>query len=110
MSERQERRRTRRVSVSGRGRGQLTSWSPVRLLDISRSGVLLSGSRTLEVSESAELRTAFDIGPLRSMIEVRWLREAGPRSDPGSCVFGARFTSLDEKSSQVLDRFLKSRD
>ena len=88
----------------------MTSWSPVRLLDISRGGVLLSGSRALEVSERAELKTAFDSGPLSTMIEVRWLRQAGPRSDAGSFVFGARFTSLDERSSQALGRFLRTRE
>jgi hypothetical protein len=110
MPERRERRRSPRVAIAGQAFGEWTAWSPVRILDVSRGGVQLSGSRRPAVSDTAELRTVFGTRPFSATIEVRWVRAGGPRVAPGGTLFGARFRSLEDRSSKALDRFVGVRD
>lgn len=103
----EDRRQARRVPVDGEIRCEMTTWSTVRLVDISLSGALLVSTRPVSSTERAELRVAFDGDPFTSGIEVRRVETDGREGESGSVRLGVRFTEADESSRRVLGQFLR---
>ena len=103
----EERRRTPRVTVLGRGRCEMTIWSTVRLVDISLSGVLLASGQPIGAPERAELRTAFGGDAFTSVVEVRRVQSEAPDGEAGSVRLGVRFVDPDEDSRRALRQFLR---
>jgi hypothetical protein len=79
----------------------------VRLLDIGLSGVLLSGSQSLDVGQCARLSARLGEVAVEADIEIR---RVGTRRDgrAGGYNLGARFVSLDETTRQVMQQFLSA--
>lgn len=100
-----ERRRHPRVEPNHDVELSLAVVRDVKVLDISRNGILFWCGAPLAVGQRARIRTLIDRRPFAATVEiVRVERTFGP--DGLSC--GARFTGLDEANRARLDAFLAS--
>jgi hypothetical protein len=105
MSSPAERRRHPRVEPQSNVRLSMPVIHDVRVLDVSRNGLLFSCLTPLVVGQRAQIRSIIDRQPFAATVEVvRVDRSAGAE---GRC-FGARFTGLDEATSARLDAFLSA--
>ena len=102
----EDRRQSRRVPVTGEARCDMTTWSTVRLVDVSLGGALLVSQRRVSARERAELRVAFDGDAFSSEVEIRRI-ENGRHADSGSVRLGIRFKDPDPESRRVLGQFLR---
>jgi c-di-GMP-binding flagellar brake protein YcgR len=84
----------------------MTTWVPVRLLDLSRGGALLASSRAIHLPPHAELRTAFEGDPFHATIEVRRVRTEG-QGAAAMTGLGVCFLDLDDSSRKALTQFLR---
>ena len=84
----EERRRTPRREVQGQSMG-LTVAESVRVIDISRSGVLLHTSSPPDVGARARLRLSVAGEPLAAHVEVRRVSAVS-----GGYRVGARFVEM----------------
>jgi hypothetical protein len=101
----QERRRHPRVEPNSTVRLSMPVVHDVKVLDVSRSGVLFSTLSALAIGQRAQIRTIIDRQPFAATVEVvRADRVAGP---DGRC-FAARFAALDEANRARLDAFLSA--
>jgi len=103
----EDRRQARRVPVPGEVHCEMTTWSTVRLVDISLDGALLVSSRPVSHGERAELRVAFDGDPFSSGIEIRRVEADDREGDSGSVRLGVRFRDPDQDSRRALGQFLR---
>jgi hypothetical protein len=94
-----ERRRMPRVELGAGRECRLDLRTRVRLLDISVSGVLLSGEIRLPVGTRAHMQTSLAAVPFGGEITVRRIA--------GESAVGATFMALDERSRQRLEAFLR---
>lgn len=102
-----ERRRHERVEPAEEVRLDVPVVVHAEVLDLSRSGALISTSAGLQVGQRAELQVLLERQPFTARFEVRRV-ELGTET-PGGRRYrvAAAFQSLDEKSRQALKRFLK---
>jgi hypothetical protein len=99
----QERRRHPRVEPNSTVRLSMPVVHDVKVLDVSRSGLLFSTGASLAVGQRAQIRTVIDRQPFAATVEVvRVDRSAGA---DGRC-FAGRFSALDEANRARLDAFL----
>ena len=99
-----ERRRAVRFNAGGDTELGQPTWSTVRLIDVSTTGVLFSSPTPLMVGERGELRVRFGEGSFAAQIEVR---RTDVRKTPHSAYgAGAVFLSLDEVSRLHLEDFI----
>jgi hypothetical protein len=92
-----------RVDVS------VPSVSPVEVLEISASGALLSTETPLQVGQRTQLSTLLSREPFAAWIEVLRIGEGTSAGSVKRHHFGVIFTSMDEHSRQLLQRFAHSR-
>jgi hypothetical protein len=101
-----ERRRTARVVPARERRLSLTVSLPVKILDVSRSGVLLGSRSELVIGDRAELRVAAGSRGLTVTIEVRHL-STDPKARGGLHYrAGAVFVSLTPEQRLLLEQML----
>jgi c-di-GMP-binding flagellar brake protein YcgR len=103
MSQRIERRRTPRTELPDEEVCGVEIRQRVRLLDISQSGVLVSGEAPLPVGTRGQLRAGLAALPFSADIAVR--RHAGGPAHPQGSM-GAQFAAIDERSMRYLEQFL----
>jgi len=85
--------------------GQLQTRGRVRLIDISANGALLAGDVALPPGAQARLRSTIGSVPFTPTVEIR--RVAPPRRDGTAKALGVSFVSMDARSRQCLEAFLK---
>ena len=99
-----ERRRSKRV-LPAEAMGMHTELKHrVKLLDISRSGVLLSANTAMPPGTRGRLRTSAPGCVLDLPLEVQRCRPAG---FSGLWSVAARFGELEDSSQRALERFLQ---
>ena len=104
----EERRQVSRIPIRNGYVYLKSSWSTIQLLDISLGGVLMSASRSFPVGHRAGLRTV--VNGERVAVEVEIKRDDPPTSGrQGTRLVGASFVTLDERSRQSLEKFLRQR-
>ena len=104
----EERREVSRIPIRNGYAYLKSTWSTIQLLDISLGGVLMSAGRPLPVGHRAGLRTV--VNGERVAVDVEITRDDPPTgARPGKWLVGASFVSLDERSRQSLEKFLRHR-
>lgn len=79
--------------------------TPVRVVDISQSGVLVESDTPLPVGTPALLRTGLGAMPFASFVQVR--RTAAAPAANAMTMLGMAFTLMDERNRRTLDAFLR---
>ncbi len=101
-----ERRRAPRVHSAAESRLSLSVSLPVRVLDISRSGVLLGSKTELAVGERAQLSVSVASRSLSVVIEIRHVSiDANPRNGLRYRA-GAVFVKLRAEERLMLEQML----
>jgi hypothetical protein len=82
-----------------------SSWAPVVMNDLSRTGATMTCDRVLKPQEAIEIRTMFD-GKTPVVLNTVIVR-----CDPVGSKFkvGVMFRHVDEESSHVITRFINKR-
>lgn len=104
MTDRIERRRMPRAPVPTQGNIRLELRQRVRLLDVSRSGMLIACEASLPVGARAHFRGGLAGLPFSAAIAVK-RHHATPALRP-LVGLGAQFVSIDEANTQRLEQFL----
>ena len=98
------RRRVARTAITDTELSLLTLPTPVRLLDISLSGVLFESANPVDVGTRGTLRFNFAGSPFSADVQVQRLEPA--RSErTGRYLIGAAFVALSRDDQQVIQRF-----
>jgi hypothetical protein len=101
-----ERRRAPRIEPASEHRLSLTVSLPVKVLDVSRSGVLLGSKTELSIGERAELRASVGPRSLTVIIEIRHL-STDPKARGGlQYRAGAVFVMLTAEQRLLLEQLL----
>ncbi len=101
-----ERRRATRVEPASEHQLSLTVSLPVKVLDVSRSGVLLGSKTELAIGERAELRASVGPRSLTVIIEIRHL-STDPKARGGlQYRAGAVFVMLTAEQRLLLEQLL----
>src|SRR5688500_11669245 len=100
-----DRRRVPRAVIADTELSVLAFPIPVRLLDISMSGVLLEASHPVDLGTRGTLR--FNFGGVPFSAEIRVERSSSTHSVSGSERFsiGATFGALSREHQRVIERF-----
>lgn len=77
----------------------------MQLLDISQSGALIGCETGLPVGTRAQLRAGLGAVPFSAEVAVK--RQHVKRALRGQVGLGTQFSSMDEKSRQNLEQFLR---
>jgi hypothetical protein len=101
-----ERRRAPRVQPMPDSRLSISVPLPVRVLDISRSGVLLGSTTELAVGEQAELRATVGSHLLSVVIEVRHVSTDAKARNGLRFRAGAVFVMLRAEERLLLEQML----
>ena len=103
---RPERRRANRIEPAGEHRLSLSVSLPVKVIDVSRSGVLLASKTELAIGERAELRASLGLRSLTVAIEIRHL-STDPKARGGlQYRAGAVFVMLTAEQRLLLEQLL----
>lgn len=78
---------------------------PVRLLDISVSGVLLEASHPVELGTRGTLRFNFGGVPFSADVRVERLDRSRGATGPEKFAIGAAFVALSRQDQRVIERF-----
>jgi hypothetical protein len=105
MGEMIERRRSPRVEVGPNEVVRLELRSRVRLLDISQSGSLIGCEMGLPVGTRGHVRAGLSALPFTAELAVR--RHHVKPAPKGLVGLGTVFASMDDRSRDHLDQFLK---
>jgi hypothetical protein len=97
-----ERRRSSRVQLPEHEYCELHLVLPVRLLDISVSGVFVGSDVQLPVGTQGQLRFGIDANGFAPTVEVK-----RPARTPQGEGFGVVFRSMDAGSRRRLEEFLR---
>jgi c-di-GMP-binding flagellar brake protein YcgR len=100
-----ERRKSPRVELDVEESVRLELRHKVHLLDISQSGALVASDVALPVGTRGQLRTDLAARPFSS--EVMVTRRHRKTSAGGKAAMGTRFVSMDGRSTEHLDQFLR---
>jgi hypothetical protein len=100
-----DRRRVPRAAIADTELSVLAFPIPVRLLDISLSGVLLESSHPVDLGTRGTLR--FNFGGVPFSAEVRVERVDRTRTESGieKYSIGAAFVALSREDQRVIERF-----
>jgi hypothetical protein len=99
-----DRRRVARAVITDTELSVLTLPIPVRLLDISLSGVLFESSNAVDVGTRGTLRFNFAGSPFSADVQVQRLEPSGGLR-AGRYLIGAAFVALSRDDQQVIQRF-----
>jgi hypothetical protein len=99
-----DRRRVARAVITGTELSVLTLPIPVRLLDISLSGVLFETANAVDVGTRGTLRFNFGGAPFSADVKVQRL-ESTQADRAGRYLIGAAFVALSRDDQQVIQRF-----
>ena len=99
-----ERRKSPRIRATDGTELNRPSWSTVRVLDISASGVLFLAPQWMAPGEKAQLRLRLGESSFAGDIEVR--RSDRDQAPSGGYRIGAVFTSLADGSRMSLEEFI----
>jgi len=101
-----ERRRATRVEPADKRRLALSVSLPIKVLDVSRSGVLLGSKTELAIGDRAELRASVGPRSLTVTIEIRHL-STDPKARGGlQYRAGAVFVMLTAEQRLLLEQLL----
>ena len=100
-----ERRRTPRAVIADTELSVLAFPMPVRLLDISLSGVLLESAHPVELGTRGTLRFNFGGVPFSADVKVERLTTVAPMSGGERFSIGATFVALSPQDQRVIERF-----
>jgi hypothetical protein len=101
-----ERRRATRVEPTDKRRLALSVSLPIKVLDVSRSGVLLGSKTELAIGDRAELRASVGSRSLTVTIEIRHL-STDPKARGGlQYRAGAVFVMLTAEQRLLLEQLL----
>jgi hypothetical protein len=101
-----ERRRSMRVEPASEQPLSLTVSLPVKVLDVSRSGVLLGSKTELAIGERARLRVSVGTRSLTVIIEVRHLSIDSRARGGLQYRAGAVFVTLTAEQRLLLEQLL----
>ena len=104
MGDMVERRRTPRVEMRVNEICRLELRHRVQLLDISQSGALLGCDGSLPVGTRGQFRAGLSSMPFHAEIAVKRHQARPTKKQAG---LGTQFASMDERSKQSLDQFLR---
>lgn len=102
-----ERRRHPRISAEHID-VSVPNMTSVEVLDISTSGAMLSTEAVLQVGQRAHLRTLLSREPFAGWVEVLRVDEGTAAGTAKRHHLGVTFTSMDENSRKLLQRFVKN--
>jgi c-di-GMP-binding flagellar brake protein YcgR len=105
MAETIERRRTPRVELGSHETVRLELRHRVQLLDISQSGALLGCETGVPVGTRGQFRAGLGATPFTADVDVR--RHQVRKLAKGQVGLGTQFATMDERSRQNLDQFLR---
>lgn len=100
-----DRRRTPRVVIAETDLSVLAFPVPVRLLDISLSGVLLEVNQPVDLGASGTLRFSFGGVPFSADVKVERRSTLTSALGHGRFSIGATFVALSRQNQQVIERF-----
>ena len=100
-----DRRRAHRVMIADTELSVLAFPVPVRLIDISLSGVLLESTHPVELGNRGTLRFNFGGSPFSAAVEVQRLTDLSHLSSPPRFTIGATFVALSQQDQRVIERF-----
>ena len=99
-----DRRRVARAVITDTELSVLTLPIPVRLLDISLSGVLFESSNAVQIGTLGTLRCNFGGSPFSAEVQVQRIEPS--RADrTGRHLIGAAFVALSRDDQRVIQRF-----
>lgn len=101
----QERRRASRAPIVDTELTVLAFPVPVRLVDISLSGVLLESTHPVELGTKGTLRFNFGGLPFSADVEVQRLTELAAPPARARYAIGAVFVALSPQDQRVIERF-----
>lgn len=101
-----DRRRAPRAVIADTELSVLAFPVPVRLVDISLSGVLLESTHPVELGTRGTLRFNFAGVPFSADVEVQRLTDVSSRPSPRPrFAIGAAFVALSRQDQRVIERF-----
>lgn len=100
-----DRRRARRVVIADTELSVLGFPVPVRLIDISLSGVLLECTHPVELGNRGTLRFNFGGSPFSADVKVQRLTDFSKLAAPPRFTIGATFVALSRQDQRVIERF-----
>lgn len=100
-----DRRRSPRTVIADTELTVLAFPVPVRLVDISLSGVLLESTHPVELGTRGTLRFNFGGAPFSAAVEVERLTSLSPPPAPARFAIGATFVALTQQDQRVIERF-----
>ncbi len=105
-----ERRKSPRSEFRGDHSWKLTLRAPVRLLDISAGGALFASEIPVPLAEGGRLRARFAGRPFDANVTIvrRSHLEAG-ETGYGRHELAAVFNSMDQRSREAMEEFLRAR-
>jgi PilZ domain-containing protein len=80
----------------------------VKLVEISRSGVLFACTQSLEVGQLVQIRMLLGRQPFSASIQIVRTAQHSATETRGAFCFGATFVEVDDSSRSHLQRFLLS--
>lgn len=100
-----DRRRVPRALIADTELSVLAFPIPVRLLDISLSGVLLESSHPVELGTRGTLRFNFGGVPFSADVRVERLERGRGDAAASRYMVGASFVALSREDQRVIERF-----
>jgi hypothetical protein len=100
-----DRRRSPRTVIADTELSVLAFPVPVRLLDISLSGVLLESTHPVELGTRGTLRFNFAGVPFSADVEVQRLTDLAKQPARPRYAIGAAFVALSRQDQRVIERF-----
>ena len=104
MDQLNERRRTPRVELVAHETVRLELRHRVQLLDISQSGALVGCDAPLPVGTRGHVRLGLAALPFTAEVAVK---RHHPRTVRAQIGLGTQFASMDDRSKQHLEQFLR---
>jgi hypothetical protein len=102
-----ERRRAQRTPVELAELAVLPLQMPVRVLDISLSGVLLQSAHPVERGARGSLRLNLEGVPFVADVEVQRISPAPDSTSADAYRIGARFVSTSREHQHLIERFIE---
>jgi hypothetical protein len=100
-----DRRRIPRAAIADTELSVLAFPIPVRLLDISLSGVLLESAHPVDLSQRGTLRFNFGGVPFSADVKVERVDRLRTETGPERYAIGAAFVALSRNDQRVIERF-----
>ncbi|MDP2321524.1 MAG: PilZ domain-containing protein [Acidobacteriota bacterium] len=100
-----ERRRAARAVIADTELTVLAFPAPVRLIDISLSGVLLESTHAVDLGTRGTLRFNFGGVPFSADVLVERLTPLAPAAGTSRFTIGATFVALSRQDQRVIERF-----